>query len=993
MDGNGASTQQLSAAVEALHGPSAPQREAANAWLAEFVRSDAAWEAGVALLDAGHGAQLQFFGANMVLVKVRSSWASLPAEAQGQLTAAVSGKFQALLAAPQVEAVVVERVCLALAAMAARGGPATLQGFAGQALQLARDSCDAGDLGRLRCGTDLLTAVAEEVQTHLMRPQQQPALEALSAAANDVLSVLGVALNRALDAPEGGERAAVGAIKCFQAWLGVNSSDSFVALVSAGELWHSHRTLFDSLLAALGSHNSQLLEVLGETLVMAFGNSTGKSVSSEVEEAALRAGAQGVLQHRGRVMSQAGEPFCRAAGVAAAAMTETAPEGFAGTFPEAVPLVDMMLECLQRPEQSAADSALQYLTCLDFVPMADRDPALQQPMYARMLPLLLRHAQYPEDFTTWEECLSVDQEAFESFREQALAEGFETAYNVLRMQFLMFCGSALAEAQSWQAAEAALLAIRVAAEDAVPRALEASDDPSEDNADAVATTRYLADLFSALASGTGAASRHGDHPEVAAAAARVVAACSDWFAAERAAPLEAVMTMLLRSLSVPQAARPAARAFRSLCLKCSGHLATPASLAALTPAVSATSQHLRLVDRQALAEGLARLGGRLPAAEAAEAGVNLVTPALQLLQRLLDGSGHQPTEAVLQAASDELMVIATIFQCYESKRGAGGLTSALHRQEPPADEARGQMLRAVYTVLDALLQRPAWRANETAVTAVCEVYGHVMCAVKQSVEGLLPTLVTSLDLAFQATQFAAPLQALADAADVAADAPPAAGALHSAFGSAVSVLGPVFQEGRVSERQDVAAAGLGLVEAVLRAAPQLLLPSPQLPQALGWCCAAAGVREGAPVAAAVSLLHRLVNPQPGGVTSPTHFQAQYPQLRQSISQQGEGITFTVLRALCDTAPRNQMRPLGLLLHSLLAQYGGPAAGWLASSLRSSELQGVMGHQMTEDDCSRFYSIATRTPPLPPMRFSALVIDFANIARGEATGDMLLSYEL
>ena len=34
--------------------------------------------------------------------------------------------------------------------------------------------------------------------------------------------------------------------------------------------------------------------------------------------------------------------------------------------------MDMMLECLQRPEQSVADSALQYLTSLDFVPMADR---------------------------------------------------------------------------------------------------------------------------------------------------------------------------------------------------------------------------------------------------------------------------------------------------------------------------------------------------------------------------------------------------------------------------------------------------------------------------------------------------------------------------------------------------------------------------------------------------------------------------------------------
>ena len=45
-------------------------------------------------------------------------------------------------------------------------------------------------------------------------------------------------------------------------------------------------------------------------------------------------------------------------------------------------------------------------------------------------------------------------------REQSLAEGFETAYNVLRSQFLAVCGTAVAEAASWQAAEAALMAIR-----------------------------------------------------------------------------------------------------------------------------------------------------------------------------------------------------------------------------------------------------------------------------------------------------------------------------------------------------------------------------------------------------------------------------------------------------------------------------------------------------------------------------------------------------
>lgn len=55
---------------------------------------------------------------------------------------------------------------------------------------------------------------------------------------------------------------------------------------------------------------------------------------------------------------------------------------------------------------------------------------------------------------------------------------------------------------------------RVAAEDAVPRALEAADDPSESNADAAATSHFLTDLFGALANGNGAAARHRDRPQV-----------------------------------------------------------------------------------------------------------------------------------------------------------------------------------------------------------------------------------------------------------------------------------------------------------------------------------------------------------------------------------------------------------------------------------------------------------------------------------------------
>ena len=55
--------------------------------------------------------------------------------------------------------------------------------------------------------------------------------------------------------------------------------------------------------------------------------------------------------------------------------------------------------------------------------------------------------------------------------------------------------------------------------------------------------------------------------------------------------------------------------------------------------------------------------------------------------------------------------------------------------------------------------------------------------------------------------------------------------------------------------------------------------------------------------------------------------------------------------------------------------------------------GVQTGQLSAEDCSRFYSIAARRPPLSLNRFAAAATDFANIARGEATGEELLAYEM
>lgn len=56
--------------------------------------------------------------------------------------------------------------------------------------------------------------------------------------------------------------------------------------------------------------------------------------------------------------------------------------------------------------------------------------------------------------------------------------------------------------------------------------------------------------------------------------------------------------------------------------------------------------------------------------------------------------------------------------------------------------------------------------------------------------------------------------------------------------------------------------------------------------------------------------------------------------------------------------------------------------------------GIAEGRLTREDCHTFLRTALKqSPQLPVPRFAALVADFASIARGEATSDILLGYDL
>jgi hypothetical protein len=85
---------------------------------------------------------------------------------------------------------------------------------------------------------------------------------------------------------------------------------------------------------------------------------------------------------------------------------------------QAVPLAKLMAACLARPEMAVVETALEYFNALDYVLMADRDPLLRAPLYRDLLPSLMRHARYPEGFTSWEDHVDDDrdEDSFKRFR-------------------------------------------------------------------------------------------------------------------------------------------------------------------------------------------------------------------------------------------------------------------------------------------------------------------------------------------------------------------------------------------------------------------------------------------------------------------------------------------------------------------------------------------------------------------------------------------------
>jgi hypothetical protein len=81
--------------------------------------------------------------------------------------------------------------------------------------------------------------------------------------------------------------------------------------------------------------------------------------------------------------------------------------------PSVLPLAELMMQMLTRPERAVCEAAVDYFLMLNTLPASQRPPQLVQPLFASLVsPLLRGHACYAPSFTNWIEDLDDDEEEF-----------------------------------------------------------------------------------------------------------------------------------------------------------------------------------------------------------------------------------------------------------------------------------------------------------------------------------------------------------------------------------------------------------------------------------------------------------------------------------------------------------------------------------------------------------------------------------------------------
>ena len=1003
----------LKQAILALYGADDKARVEANAWLMAFAASPAAWEAARGLL-ADPAEQVQYFGANLIFMKVRAEWHSMPDENKHAIYTVVKQLIGQLAQQPGAAqppspggatwtrlTPAGKRLCLTLAAAAVRSS--MLEAFTNEALSMAADPLNTP------IAVELLIALPQEIlernqaaaadksapnQASNPRaaatggPPAGPPAE-LRAVLPQVISLLSAALTKAgpADSSPAAAECTAACLHCLREWLSLGMGCSLLMLLESAP------SLLGAAVNALASQNSALSDAAADALCELM-VSTNTVLNTSAEKAihathALSEQLTQVVQHlrvREEIASnnELDERQFNACRVLCA-FAERGVDVVAQTDGRLVPLVELVF-CFLGGELRVADLTIDFWSGLQDTPLHLRHEQLREPLFRQVAQRLMQRCRLPPTFTSWEAEDDVDQDEFERFREQSAQEIFSSCLQLLHAEFVATLEHELSgggSAPTWQSFELVLYITRCLHAE-LKTTLGSEPDGSGLPAPLLAAhkdaVRSLLLKLLAPAANNGQAF-DGQPAPLLTAAVRLYGSFGKWLAKEQPHVLEGCVHCVLKALLIEESGEHAAVAFRALCVHAQKHLGRVETVHALLGICEPAMRNASLTKelRVALVEGLARLVASLTREEQAQQALAaLVSPPCQLLQQDLASlppgtPGHPlpiPKEQVEAVAVHLELIASSIRFCdrYKPER---------HPVLP--------VLQGCWPLLMEVAMR--YRGEPVAVQATCDLYSKAMATLKGLIRPLLPQLFQHLASAFQTTPVTGCLTTLRDAIELfGKESDEELSAILS------SVMTTIIQHTCASlanasdpeAQPELLTSYWEMCHRCLVFVPGLLLALPCAPELFESAIACVRHQEFQHTRAVLTFICLFM--------CPTEAANEYRETSAlCLQSSGSRLLRECLSGLASVSPDNLIDHQVELMRVLIEACPTAVATWLRAILANPEGVSFGVIDPRGEAMQTFANLVLQQPALPQGEFQCVASDFSRICRGKLAADHLQKY--
>ena len=437
-------------------------------------------------------------------------------------------------------------------------------------------------------------------------------------------------------------------------------------------------------------------------------------------------------------------------------------------LPGCLELFELLLELQSHEIHNAAVPVLEVWLALQDVPTSTRHPNLVDPLYRRLVEVLLNRVAYPSTFVSWEEEIDLESSEFEEMRRLS-TDILIGAYELLRSDYLETLSTVVTstdKSKDWECVESALFCLSAVAREACARVKSSqnamrSGRDSPASIDGTASATGLTQMVATLCDG-GASSTVNQHPLVLCGIAHFLGSYSVvWSTTYPAYSILEILSYLASAMQIPTAAEASGRGIRLVLIASSTKLvkatsspgSDPAAYnrisAALIQCMNSALSTGNATVMAGVAEGCCRLivqfadksQVRTILSDVIESTIQRSRAALEAMvtSSSIEGSGSAASQS--DAASQVLASCLGVIR--EFVRFCDGISSS----EQP--HILSDVLNSAWPVLNKISSQPCCRSNELVLTGLLEVHSQLLSVVPSLIGPFFKDLVSFVVRAYE----------------------------------------------------------------------------------------------------------------------------------------------------------------------------------------------------------------------------------------------------